>query len=566
MKTDKGGSIIKKINRKWIFPVIHMVISFLYMTFGFKHHMLPFGEMMAAWDINWSNNDEKICFAIISSVFGFCLICIVWHILFLLMEKKRKLPFFLLGLAFSISFLAFPGSFSYEPDNLMIYFRTVRNIPDYWQSIYVGYVYKACLFVFPHPLMVSFLQLSSLFGALYYISARIKKIFGKKVAFIPYMLILFPEFLELGLNPYRNCIYTIMCLWFYAFLFFDCLEERSRPGYTIYLVCLAGVFLAFFRSEGIVVLGILIAGIMLIYKVSIKHIWKYLIFCILICLILVFPQKLGEKKYYGSDYSMINSMNILKTILSDKNINLEFETAEKDLAAINKVVPLEELTAYGISAYRINNYVKRGTINQSFLTEEEAKEFMGGVKNLIIHNPILFLKDRLAMFCEANGIKYIKEEPYPPEEYNQMLAELLAEWNYGYREIVEDSFPYIIFSNNFKYNSSNIVANFMTGYLNLVNGNNITFICRVLVFLLFPVLVIYDMKLCNKKKRTFFAVSCIFLLAQLAAVILFCPEGRSVYYFPPYFIMLLGCFLLALEIIQKNRQVKTILPAVTNKL
>lgn len=566
MKTDKGGKIAEKMNRKYLIPVVHMIISSLYMSFGFRHDPLPFGGMVPAYDVNFSGGAEKLAHILLSGILGFFLILIVWYVLFLLIKRKKALPFILVGIALIISIMAFPSSFSYEPDNMVVYSYAVRDMPDYWQSIYLGCFYKACLFVFPHPVMISFIQLSSLFGVLYFISAKTGKMFGKKAALIPYLLIIFPEFLELGFSPYRNCIYTCMCLWFYAFLFFDCMEKKERPAETMVLLCLSGGLLTVFRSEGIIAFFVLAAAFWFVYRMPPKRILKCLALCMGICLILALPQKLGEKKYYGQDYSMINSMNMLKTILSDADVNLEFDTAEEDLVAIHRIVPLDELPTYGIHAYRANNFVKKGTINQSFAKKETAQAFKKGVRNLILHNPGLFLKDRIAMFCEANGIESTRVDPYPTENWNLMFAALAAEWNYSYAELLNDSFPGMIFSNQQKVDLGDGIRDLQDAYYKLACKGKVVFISRMLVFLLFPLFVVYDIKLWGKKERPFFAASAFLLLIQLAAVILFCPEGRNVYYFPSYFVMLSGCFLLSLDIMKKSRQVKTMPKPVTAKL
>ena len=567
MKTDNGGNKIKAMEWKYFIPVIHMIAASFYMALGFRHEVLPFGNMTPVYAMDfWGTGCEKAAHILLSGILGFCLIWIVWYVFFLLIKRKKILPFLLIGAAFLICFMVFPSSFSYEPDNMLVYSYAVRDIPDYWQSIYLGCFYKACLFVFPHPLMISFIQFSALFGVIYYISVRTKKTFGRKAAWVPYLFILFPEFLELGFSPYRNCIYTIMCLWFYSLLFFDCVEKKERTAKELILLSLSGGLLTVFRSEGIIVFGVLAAAFLFLYRLPLKALCKYMVLCAVICLALMLPQKLGEKKYYGQDYSMINSMNMLKTILSDKNVNLEFDTAEEDLLAIHKIVPLDELPTYGIHAYRANNFVRKGTINQSLASKEEADAFMKSVRNLIIHNPLLFLKDRLVMFCEANGIDAVREDPYPTENWNQMFAALAGEWNYSYAEIVRASFPGILFNNQKKVNFAEAFRDFQYEYYELVCKSNLIFISRILVFLLFPLLVIYDIKLCAKKERTFFAASAFLLYLQLAAVILLCPEGRNVYYFPSYFVMLSGCFLLSLDIMRKSRQVKTMLPPVTAKL
>ena len=73
MKTDKTAGIIKVINRKWIFPAVHMMITTLYMAFGFKYQPLPFGEMTAANPINWSESSEHFAHILMSGILG-CLL------------------------------------------------------------------------------------------------------------------------------------------------------------------------------------------------------------------------------------------------------------------------------------------------------------------------------------------------------------------------------------------------------------------------------------------------------------------------------------------------------------
>lgn len=566
MRADRGEEKRKKQNWKFIVPVIHMAVSVLYGVFVFRHEEFPFGRMLPAYDVNFSETWEGIVHILMSGIFGFLLICMAWHIFFLLIQKKRKLPFLLVVLSFVICFLVFPGNFSYEPDNMLSYSFAVRNIPDYWQSIYLGCLYRACLYVFPHPLTISFIQLASLTGVVYYVSEKVRGLFGKKPAILPWLVILFPEFWEIGISPYRNCIYTVMCLWFFAILFFDHLEKRKRTAGEMVLICAAGGFLSVFRSEGIVIMGILIAALLLVYKIPVKEIYKPLAAALCICIILAVPQKLGEQKYYGKDYSMINSMNILKSILSDKNVDLGFDTAAEDLTAINRIVSLEGLMVYGIQEYRAGNYAEKNSINQSFAAREEQEAFIKGASNIILHNPGLYFKDRLVMFCEANGIRPAGDDPYPTEEWNQMFSMLVLQWNYSYNEIITDSYPASLFQNPQKVEFSDTLVGIQSSCFDWACNSTLVFISRIAVFLLFPALVFYDRKINKKGERAFFVWAMVFLLVLLAAVVLFSPEGRGVYYYPAFFVMLLGCFLLTMDIIEKSKAVKRMLPPVSNKL
>lgn len=552
--------------RKWLLPILHIMAVLLYAVFGAKHTEYPYAIPAQIYDSPWSDGMERLFHMGMSALYGIILIFLVWKVFFLLLSKKRKMPFFLIFAAFVICVLVFPSNFSYEPDNFTNYSYAVRNISDYWQNVHVGYLYRACLWVFPHPLVLPVIQLCSLLGAIYYISVRVKRLFGKTASYVPYCLIAFPEFLEIGTNPYRNNIYTVMCIWFFAILFLDCLEQRKRKGWELACLCVAGGFLTVFRSEGIVLLGVVFFALWLLYRLDIRKTALYFALCLCACLLFAFPQKLGEKKYYGGEYSMINSMNMLKEILSNPNADYTYGTAEEDLTAINRVVSLDALMVYGIQGYRANNYEIHQTINQSCVTLKEQEDFISAARNIIFHNPGIFLMDRIAMFCESNGVLSDAQDPYPTEEWNKMFAALLEQWNFSYNEIISDAFPKSFFYNKAKVSFADQLTDLQVDYYNLLCDTKILIISRLLVFLLFPVIVIYDVRLCGKKERSFFIGAALMLLFQLAAVILFSPEGRGPYYYPSYFVMLSSCFLLALDVMRKSKAVRRMEPPVTNRL
>lgn len=555
-----------KIRWNIVFPVIHIILALLYGVFAFRYEELGFGKLEPVSDTGISETGEMFFHMFFSVIFGCLLILGGWQVLFLMLRKKRKLPFLLIVVAFLICLLVFPSNYSYEPDNFLSYSYAVRNMPDYWQSIYLGCLYRGCLMVFPHSMILPFVQLSSLFGALYYMSFRIAGLFGKRAAVVPYLLILLPEFLEIGVNPYRNCIYTLMCIWFYAILFLDCMEKKKRSRYQILFLGCAAAFLAVFRSEGIMALVVFALALLFVYGLPFKKTAACLAFCAMLFLLLAFPQKMGEKKYYGKDYSMINSMNILKTILADPNANYSYEAAGEDLTAINRIVPLDLLAVYGIHGYRENNFVNQGTINQSMASEENQRAFIRAAGNVVFHNMDLFFRDRLVMFCEANGVMSGKEDPYPTEAWNRMFNSMAVTWYYSYNEIISDAFPNSIFGNADKIKFSDWLTDFQTDYYNFMCEKGILLISRILVFILFPVLVIYNCRFTDTKTKSFFVCAGVALFMQLGAVILFCPEARGVYYYPSFFVMLVGCFLLSMDIVQKSRQVKMMLPPVTARL
>lgn len=550
---------------KWIFPIIHGIIGILCSNVLFVKNECPYAVPMQVYPSFWTDEAERIVHVGMSNIYGLLMIFLLWKIIFMLIEQKKILPFFLFFVSVVVSVFVFPGNYFYEPDNLTNYAYAVRNISDYWQNVHVGYLYRGCMVVFPHPITLTILQLTGLLGGICYIFYRCKRIYGKKMACMVWLAVFLPEFMEVGLNPYRNCFYTIMCLWYFALLFFDCLEQKTRNKKELILICVAGGFLAMFRSEGIVLLLLVFCAMLFLYKQNIKRSLAYFVACALVFSVLILPQKLGEQKYYGNEYSIINTMNMLKTILADENANYAYEGAGEDLSVIHSVVALDELAVYGIHAYRADNFTKYGTINQSCSSIEMQEKFVDSAYSILGHNFDLFLKDRLFMFCEANGVMSEAEDPYPTEEWNNMYLYLASQWNYAYGEILTDSYPTAYFMNRENVLRGDRITDFFTDYYNFFCSIRVVLISRLVVFLLFPLLACYAW-IKAKKERSFMLGAALVLMMQLAAIMLACPEGRGVYYYPLFYVMLLGCFLLCLDISKNNTAVNKMLPPVINKL
>ena len=122
-----------------------------------------------------------------------------------------------------------------------------------------------------------------------------------------------------------------------------------------------------------------------------RNLKRFLCFFAVFCacfLAVSFPQKVGNEKYYGSDYSIINSFCVLTNVFNMADSNLEYDGVEEDLAAIEAVVPIEQIRVLGMEGYRRYNYYNgHADINQSLTDMETGKRYIKAFYNICLHNP-----------------------------------------------------------------------------------------------------------------------------------------------------------------------------------
>jgi len=214
-------------------------------------------------------------------------------------------------------------------------------------------------------------------------------------------------------------------------------KKASGIKELIGLMLLCGL-LAVWRSEGII-LGLLSFGVYLIFVQRYKPIKVMLMSIAMTAVFLAFliPQKIGDIKYYGKDYSFINTFFTLRNVLNSPDSDLSYEGVEEDLAAIEKIVPVSAVKLYGMDGYRRYNYANgRGDINQSLASNEDASAFMKAYWRIVFHNPFVYFRTQYSMI---KIIIYI-DSPLYVETCNEDIAidlepwELKA-WETGYLDI-----------------------------------------------------------------------------------------------------------------------------------
>lgn len=517
---------------------------------------LSFSVPHKMYDSVLGDKGEIIVFTTLSLILGCTLIIFIWNMLFYIAKKRRIVPFLLIGAAFLISIVVFPANFSmYEADNLLTYSYAIRNIADYWQSIYMGVLYSGCLLVIPNPVVITCIQLSAWFGAVYYIAHRSCRAFGKWQGRLVWLIAISPEFWEVGINAYRNCVNTIFCVWFYGILFLDCVERKKRSKKELIILSFTAGFLSVFRSEGILTVLVLVVAIIYIYGCEIKKSIAYFVICCLSFGIFFVPQKIGSDKYYGNEYSIINEMNILKDVFSTNGTNLAYKGVEDDLNTISQFIPLESLAVYGMEGYRTNNYLLNGSLNQSGKTKDEQKLFMKAAGNILLHNKSTFLLNRLVVFAESNGASVHEQKEVVSDIWNVIYESHMQDYYTCADEVIGDAFPTVYFSKVQRITWSNLIVEMIQKYESILNRLNLILVSRILVFALFVALVLHQRKEQQKSEKRFWFFTMLLLYGQLFIVFCACPEARSEYYFPSYFVMLLGSYLLLFnnKVVEKNR-------------
>ena len=423
---------------KYLIPVLHFLLSFAYertiLLFGDNGEILT---TVAKADII-SLGGEKVLAYIISKLAAGVIIFLFWHLVFYVVSnfrKDRAVRFFtLLFAGFNVFLLfLFPDNFFRSIDNLVTYSDAIRFCPDYWHSAYTSFVYCACLIFFPMPFSVSFLQCLFFVFDLAYVFIRFKKIFPSKKAapFLVLAIFFIPECYILLSDPYRTELYALTCLFAVSKLILDSLSEKEYLGKDYLIIGFLLAFISIWRSEGII-LGALTVIFLLIRgrKSGFKKLLPLLLSFVISFAAFYIPQKVGDMKYYGSDYSIINSFAVLHNTFNREDSDLTYEGAESDIAAIDNVVPIEALRLYGMEGYRRNNVLSgHADINQSITSFEDGKAYTKAFHRIVLHNPKAYLLTQIGMLKNAFKLTdrdYIEKihgnmplsKDYPDYEYS----------------------------------------------------------------------------------------------------------------------------------------------------
>lgn len=542
---------------KYIFPLIHFLLSFFY-----ERSILIFGldrDIILSIPRNFviSDTGERVLGYVLSKLFALVMIFFLWNLLFWMIRAWRTRKNLLFFLFFSLVgcaglLLLWPEPFAASQDNFITYSYAIRFWPEYWHSAYTSCIYAAMLMVVPHPVFLTIFQWFFAVFILGYLYNRIldSPVLKGRGKYGVFLVFLMPGVYTLFTNPYRTELYALLCMFLVSMTAMDIVDQKQRGFSSLLLNLLLCSFIGVWRTEGII-LGVLLFALQIVFVYRYRPARAILCFLCMLFLFAAFsvPQKLGDKKYYGKDYSFINSFPALRNILASPDSNLSYEGAGEDLEAIEAVTPVEILRRYGMDGYRRYNYANgRGDINQSLAEDGTAAAYMSAYYRMVAHNFPIYARTQLFMLLKAIMLK--------PEEYvvydSSALVNDLEAWKLDSWDIGEEDF-YAVKGVTAWKNSAlhkifcefvNTLGDKITGVLQKTYFYSLLLICIPLyeIYLFFAEGFRFIKKKCS---RPGLAGIAFILLGQAAAICLVMPAGTLVYLHAYYYCSFILCLIYA---------------------
>lgn len=544
--------------KRYLFPMIHFLLSFWY-----ERRLFLFGpgsDIVRPIPRNniVSDTAERVLGYAASKLFAAVLIFFLWYLLFWVVENwnvKKNIRFFLGFFAICLIgvLILWPFPFIASRDNYITYYFAIRFWPEYWHSAYTGFLYAAALMVVPSPVFITVFQLIFGFFVLGYLYNRMEDspVLKGKGKYFVFLIFLMPGTYTLFTDSYRTESYALLCMFAVAMTAMDVVDHRKRG--TLFLACnilLCG-FISVWRTEGII-LGFLLFLVQLLFVYRYKPLKSALLF---LCLLLAFgafllPQKLGDAKYYGKDYSFINSFPTLRNILASSDASLSYEGAEEDLAALEAVTPVELIRYYGMDGYRRYNYANgRQDINQSLAEDETASAYMKAYYRILWHNLPIYAKTQVCMLLKAIMVipqEYVVASDQLP--VRDLPPWTLKAWEEGRQDLASTGHV-ADWENNVEVHQRFyvLVNKVMGGAAGMLR--TIYFYSLILILIpLFEIFLFFKEGIrLVKKKENFFGLAGIafLLLGQAAAIVLVMPAGTLAYFHAYYFCSFVLCLIYA---------------------
>lgn len=435
----------RKINLQILLPTVHLILSFFYERLVLKFH----DEAAVAFSVPLNNTFstffEKVLCYTMAKIMAAVIIFALWKLFFVILDKKTdrevKTVFLCIFAVLAVALIIrWPEVFTRGGDNFIPYSYAVRLMPEFWHSIWLSCLYTASFMVFPHAVSINLLQLISFVFSIAYLYNRIKQspLFAERrwVRFLVFPMFLFRDMWLVATNPERAEYNVSFTLLFVTIVIMDIAEKKRRSTAGLIKLTVFAAFLAVFRSEGIVVgtLGFAVL-VLFLYRDGIKKIIGLFALFAAVFVLFSLPSKVGEIKYYGSDYSIMNTFPTLANILNSPAADLIYSGAGVDLKALEAVTPLELIKEQGSFGYRAYNYSQgRFDINQSCVDKETASSYMSAYRRVVLHNPLIYLKTQWTGFLQAIGAGSAYVEPYRGQGagYEPFGYEL---WNVGISDV-----------------------------------------------------------------------------------------------------------------------------------
>ena len=510
---------MKYINKKylpWIISILQFILTFFTDKFYFKM------------------NEINIYNYFLCKIVLFAFLIIIWKLLFYMINNRyiKYLLIYLIPMTI-ILLLIYPG---------FIYGADINGFIDYSQhcnflhslNYLTSIFWIISIMIFPVYSAVMFIQSLILGLIITFLIIKLKKHYGSKfIIYIIYFMGFTFSTIIYTLYPNRPCIYGILYLFLFSYLFFEYIEKSKLTLKKIILVSFLTAILSFWRNEGIYLLFAVPFISMFIYKIQKKMSYKLILWIIPVGIYLIIS--IPQNNYYN-DIGKIakeerNLPNIVSPLSYMLNKELKGENKETYLADISKVLDLEILKN-NLSLYEtVAMWVDGGCVKKGY-SVKDFKKMKSSYYKLIMDNPDIYLQAKSLTFSKATRF-------------------------YG------DDFTSIHYLDD-KLNSSNNIKRTLIKIrrkiLQLLEGretNTIyTKIYRVfnsLIIPMFVILYLFIKSIFRKDLIKFFLTG--MLLGHSLIVFLVAPASYFMYYFPIYLsgYFLFFYYLIGFLLKKKNR-------------
>ena len=543
---------MKKFNIRYIIPCIHILLTFLWERFVIDFSMDR--SFSGSAPISDKINDAMEFYITygVSKVLAILGIILLWKLIFYVKDHikidntiKKFVVFFVVGSV--ILLLWWPETVYMDWDNCTLLLYASHSFPHYWHSFYSVCIYEACMMMMPHPIAVGVFQWILFVAVVYYAYVSIKKT-DAKAAKILFVVLLMPETLYLAVDPYRNCFYTLLLMYFVTLIMNVYVENFTYDKKQWIRFIILAAFLAIWRSEGIV-FGVLGCILVLVhqYKLQIKKYVLPLVLCFVCMYLFGMPQKMGDIKFYGNDYFIVSATSQLQPVINNWPGGVMYDEFYEDLDAVNKIVPVEWMRSLGLNGYRGYNYARElGDFNQSMVDDETRSDFTKAYVRLVLHNPIAYAKGQLNYFFESMGIDYkfpMNEVPPVPADFTGFYY---AECFIGQEWMLEQPFVKAWSENSLRLGVVKALSSFYESWKNFWDAIGVVELVHFSALLGNVYVVLHTIIIWFKKKEKnvlIYGALSLMLLMQLAIVIVAMPEGRLGYMYP----FLYGSYLLLIR-------------------
>lgn len=562
--TEKKGKIcLDKKTLEYIFPAVHFLLTFLLerICFVFSDNFSFVNEI--AKNNYVSDRMELIIVYVLSKIWAAIIIWLFWKMVFGVINKKIPLSVavlfgivYLIGLV--IGLFCYPDFVSLSIDNYTNYSMSIRFLPTYWQSVYTGALYAGCMMVFPHPFAIFIFQWMAFVGVTAYIYMGLEKLFpGRNVKLGALLLLALPETYYMMFDQYRNNYYAMLCLFYFAYLIFSLRDtEKEFKTREMVVFTVLSAFIMVWRSEGILIGAGGMLVLFFIYKVNWKKAISLFVICMCAFFVLNSIQGIGAKKYYGQDYMIINTADVLRSILNDPNANLSYAGVEADLTAIEAVVPVQVLKEDGLAGLRNYNWtVGNLNFNQTLASDEDAEGYMKAYYHIISKNIPGYLDVQVNCLYGALGInaRHVTHY-YSGERISGLEPFNYYRWLQGYEELRESTFTTDWETNETRQLFYGVFNWFMSAWREIWNASGLNTLLHVFMIIgnIF-LLVVEAIKffIYKEKKSIEYVLYFLILLGETAAVFLFMPVGRAAYFYPVLYVSYFVLYFYFMERIKK---------------